>query len=235
MQNKLIARIRRSVFGRQNNPQVEDPGQVAAAVHNARDDAREREKDAKRRAYADELKRNVQKARGLRARLSQMFSLGRKSQVRPLQHSKSAPEDRSSKQLEPLQRRTSGIKVHRDFIAGVVSEYVYVDFKPIWLFQQNRFETVDTILKRVNKWLSDNQIQPLSLETLLIPAGNLVPEQQKLSEMASLQLAEVLRVWYDKGQVVRQGLRKSQREVPATIYASEMYNKSKGGLGCFGC
>ena len=94
---------------------------------------------------------------------------------------------------------------------------------------------MDTILKRVNKWLSDNQIQPLSLETLLIPAGNLVPEQQKLSEMASLQLAEVLRVWYDKGQVVRQGLRKSQREVPATIYASEMYNKSKGGLGCFGC
>ena len=53
-------------------------------------------------------------------------------------------------------------------LLGLGQEYIYKDFMPYYLERYNRWETFDSLLKRANKWIKENQLQVLTLETMIV-------------------------------------------------------------------
>ena len=159
----------------------------------------------------------IKKARGLGQRLSTVFRR-RSSTI--------APAEVLKIQKRNSTRRTSGLR-----LVGLGQEFVYKDYMPYYVERQNRWETFDFVLKRGNKWIKDNQLSVLTLETLLIPAGN-IPGREVLQEDKFISV-EILRIWYDKNQTLQQSLRENKRELPKTLFSSHYFSKVSRG-GCFG-
>lgn len=114
-------------------------------------------------------------------------------------------------------RRTSALSVQGQ-------EFVYRDFMPHYVERHSRFEVFSSVLKRANKWIKDNQLRVLSLETLLVPAGNL--QGRDPCELDRFVTVEVLRIWYDKNQTLQQSLRESARQLPKTLFTSHYFGKA---------
>ena len=74
------------------------------------------------------------------------------------------------------------------------------------------------------KIVKDNQLRVLSLETLLVPAGNL--QGRDPCELDRFVTVEVLRIWYDKNQTLQQSLRESARQLPKTLFTSHYFGKA---------
>jgi len=94
---------------------------------------------------------------------------------------------------------------------------------PHYVERHDRYETFDSLLKRANKWIKDQQLQVLTLETLLVPAGNLPGRDS--SSLDKFLSVEVLRIWYDKNQTLQQFLRSNKRELPKTLFSSHYFGK----------
>ena len=103
---------------------------------------------------------------------------------------------------------------------------------PYYIDRLNRWETFDSMLRRANKWIKDNQLQILTLETRLIPAGNLPGHDS--SQADKFVSVETLRIWYDKNQTLQQSLRETKRELPKTLFSSHYYAKMSK-KSCFLC
>lgn len=203
----------------------------------------------------------IKKARGLGQRLSTVFrrrsstiapaevlKIQKRKEVHAVTPTSSGPERSApSSPLPPLEirrtqseegegvaisqwrnstRRTSGLR-----LVGLGQEFVYKDYLPYYVETQNRWETFDSVLKRGNKWIKDNQLSVLTLETLLIPAGN-IPGREVSQEDKFISV-EILRIWYDKNQTLQQSLRENKRELPKTLFSSHYFSKVSRG-GCFG-
>jgi hypothetical protein len=148
----------------------------------------EQQKDDSRKAYAEELKRKIKRSRGLGNRLSSIFSGRKASTIHPAdilsiqrkKESKLAGHGNGSE--APLERRAGGgngriqlqevkspsRRMSASRLLGLGQEYIYKDFMPYYIERYNRWETFDSLLKRANKWIKENQLQVLTLETMIV-------------------------------------------------------------------
>lgn len=80
----------------------------------------------------------------------------------------------------------------------------YRDYRPLpqkWGFfgAVTKYETMPELMARINAWIESESIQPLNVETLLIPELNQeLPSQLNLDPSEVLRL-QTVRVWYLDG------------------------------------
>ncbi len=80
---------------------------------------------------------------------------------------------------------------HKDFLPKIISKGRF--------FSVDKYETFEAVVDRVNKWLAEDKIEPISLETILFPNGDEESHgeaQLKASGDFATYWLQTVRVWY---------------------------------------